>query len=117
MLSVSVQSLAPVNTSPNLMLLAPPLLQAPQPLPFTGTSSGPSLASPSAYGYWFLGEVTYTPLLPHSHLVMFQVIISQGLVSFTCSGLSERLILNLHCEPHKGRYSVCFLAFYFQDLT
>ena len=45
MLSVSVQLLAPVNTYPNLMLLAPPPLQAPQPLPFTGTSAGPSLAS------------------------------------------------------------------------
>ena len=118
MLSVSVQLLAPVNTYPNLMLLAPPHSKLPSLFHLQELLLAPPLLpNPSAYGYWFLGEVTYTPLLPHSHLVMFQVIIPQGLVSFTCSGLSEHLILNLHCEPHKGRYSVCFLAFYFQDLT
>lgn len=38
--------LAPVNTSPiNIMLLAPPPLQALQPVPFIRTSAGPSLAS------------------------------------------------------------------------
>lgn len=77
----------------------------------------PLPSNPSTYGYWFLEQATPTPLLPSWHLLIFQVIILQGLVMFTCSVLSKHLVLNLHGEPNEGRYSVCFLAFYFQDLT
>ena len=36
---------------------------------------------------------------------------------FTCSVLSEHLVLKLQDEPHEGRNSVSFLAFYFWALT